>query len=154
MRTATEICTRNICFGWSGDIYLMNLCILTIFRCHYQFSKNGPKLMIDLAHQLSDKSLVLCQTLLSWYHQVESWLYCSCTYNWYVSRELHPSCPLCPRKQVVVDRALKRLIMRHNSSPAHTRALSTISHKSKFGKATYITRAQYCASCNRKTLNN
>ena len=43
----------------------MNLCIQTIFRCHYQFSKNGPKLMIDSAHQLSDKSLVLCQTLLS-----------------------------------------------------------------------------------------
>ena len=42
----------------------MNLCILTIFRCHYQFSKNGPKLMIDLAHQLSDKSILYIENFM------------------------------------------------------------------------------------------
>ena len=114
----------------------MNFCILTIFRCHYQCSKNGPKLMIDSAHQLSDKSLGLVSNSLDLI--TPSWnLIKLQLYNCYVSRELHPSCPLCPREQVLVDRALKRHIMRHNSFPAHTRALSSISHKSKFGKATY-----------------
>ena len=88
---------------------------------------------MDSVHQLSDRRLALVSNSLDLI--TPSWILIMLQlYNCYVSCELHPSCPLCPREQVLVDRALKRHI---NSSPAHTRALFTLSHKSKFGKATY-----------------